>query len=39
VAGAIGGLRLGWRWAATMPIEPKVDDQESDYADRPPPAD
>jgi Na+-transporting NADH:ubiquinone oxidoreductase subunit NqrB len=36
VAGAIGGLRLGWRWAATMPIEPKADDQEADYSDTPP---
>ena len=36
VAGAIGGLRLGWRWAATMPIEPKADDQEADYSGTPP---
>jgi hypothetical protein len=38
VAGAVGGVALGWRWAATMPIKPKADDQVADYTDWPPPA-
>ena len=33
VAGGVGGAALGRRWAATMPLRPKADDQEADYTD------